>query len=189
VNGPTFTGIGKQAAIVFDGTNDYVNCGNPTLLNFNSQKNLTVSTWIYPTATTNPDANVITKAYQWYTNFNTDRKIRVGFYTSSSTWNLFYSNSTISLNQWCNVVWTYNGANIVLYINSILDRTVSETSNIAYGNGINCNVLLGAEANFCGSPETRYFTGRISTTQVYNRALSSTEITQNFNALRGRYGI
>jgi hypothetical protein len=34
-----------------------------------------------------------------------------------------------------------------------------------------------------------YWAGEISNVSLYNRALSSDEITQNFNAYRGRYGI
>ena len=188
VNGPTFS-TNNGGNIVFDGVNDYVNCGIPSTLDFNGQKNITVSSWIYPTAATTSDANIITKAYQWYLNFNNDRKIRVGFYTTTSAFTFFYSNSILTLNQWYNIVWTYNGTSIILYINSTLDRTVSETSNMAYGSGVNCNVLIGAEANFCGSPQSRYFTGRISNTLVYNRALSSTEILQNYNATKGRFGL
>jgi hypothetical protein len=33
------------------------------------------------------------------------------------------------------------------------------------------------------------FTGRISATRIYNKALTATEVQQNFNAIRGRYGI
>jgi hypothetical protein len=33
------------------------------------------------------------------------------------------------------------------------------------------------------------YTGKIATFVAYNRALSATEITQNFTALSGRYGI
>ena len=40
---------------------------------------------------------------------------------------------------------------------------------------------------FTGQP--RYFNGGVSLTQIYNRALSQAEITQNFNATRGRFGI
>jgi hypothetical protein len=32
-------------------------------------------------------------------------------------------------------------------------------------------------------------TGKLAAIQFYNRALSSTEIKQNFEAIRGRYGI
>jgi len=33
------------------------------------------------------------------------------------------------------------------------------------------------------------FNGNISQVSIYNRALSAQEISQNFNATRGRYGI
>jgi hypothetical protein len=35
----------------------------------------------------------------------------------------------------------------------------------------------------------RYFNGNMPTVKLYNRALSATEVRQNFEALRGRYGI
>jgi hypothetical protein len=35
----------------------------------------------------------------------------------------------------------------------------------------------------------RFFNGRIAVAMIYDRALSAGEITQNFNALRGRYGL
>ena len=34
-----------------------------------------------------------------------------------------------------------------------------------------------------------HLNGNIASTQIYNRALSATEVLQNFNATRGRYGI
>ena len=33
------------------------------------------------------------------------------------------------------------------------------------------------------------FNGKISQTLAYNRALTAAEVKQNFNALRGRFGI
>jgi len=33
------------------------------------------------------------------------------------------------------------------------------------------------------------FNGKLSVASIYNRALSASEIKQNFNALRGRFGI
>jgi hypothetical protein len=34
-----------------------------------------------------------------------------------------------------------------------------------------------------------YFTGRISSVKIYSKGLSASEVRQNFNALRGRYGV
>ena len=34
-----------------------------------------------------------------------------------------------------------------------------------------------------------YFDGKISNVKMYNKTLTASEVAQNFNALRGRYGI
>ena len=34
-----------------------------------------------------------------------------------------------------------------------------------------------------------YFTGNVGPVMLYNRVISSTEVAQNFNAHRGRYGL
>jgi hypothetical protein len=39
------------------------------------------------------------------------------------------------------------------------------------------------------SGASRYFNGSTAIAQIYNRALSATEVSQNFNALLGRFGI
>jgi hypothetical protein len=45
---------------------------------------------------------------------------------------------------------------------------------------------IGITATLAGR---RYFTGGISNTQIYNRALSATEVLQNYNAQKPRYGL
>ena len=37
--------------------------------------------------------------------------------------------------------------------------------------------------------DTNFFPGRIGVFQIYNRALSATEITQNYNAQKSRFGL
>lgn len=95
---------------------------------------------------------------------------------------------------WLNIVVTYSGgpsnsSTISMYINganqTLLDAgstgtfsTITTTSAITLGSRDGANTY-GA----------RYFTGNIGNATIYNRVLSSTEVLQNFNALRGRYGI
>lgn len=69
-----------------------------------------------------------------------------------------------------------------MYINGSLVNTV--TTPFLLHSGSFFNKEIGSYIT-----DNRFFLGKISTTQVYNRALSPTEIQQNFNALRGRYGI
>jgi hypothetical protein len=46
-------------------------------------------------------------------------------------------------------------------------------------------VVATSAWNYTGLP----LKGKISSVEIYNRALSASEVEQNFNALRGRYGV
>jgi hypothetical protein len=197
VNGPTFTGIGKQAAIVFDGTNDYVGLGTPNGLNITSS--ITINTWVnlnaFPSDT---NATIYNKGYdntneQTFFSFNNQggvNSLLCGTYVAIGNINYFtkltltgsFAN-LITTGSWNNLVGQYDGSSWNLYVNgTLLSQTTTQgpkpsTSPIAIG------------AAYISSGYQRFINGRISNVQVYNRALSTTEITQNFNALRGRYGI
>jgi hypothetical protein len=66
-----------------------------------------------------------------------------------------------------------------------LIQTGSTFDNIGIGNKPN-KITLGVRSDFIS---TTWLNGKISNVQIYNRALSASEVQQNFNALRGRYGI
>lgn len=70
----------------------------------------------------------------------------------------------------------------VLYLNG-----VSVATGTLPANGATSYYRVGT---YVGSLNTAYsLDGNISVSQIYNRALSASEVLQNFNALRGRYGI
>jgi hypothetical protein len=84
-------------------------------------------------------------------------------------------------------VWHYVGAvadgagGIKTYVDGNLDNSGSITySTTGQNNFIGKSNHVGSEA---------YWNGSISLVHTYNRALSAAEVKQNFNALRGRYGI
>ena len=60
-NGPTYTGVSKDAAIVFDGVDDYVDCGNNSTVNLNSS--FTINCWvkISPTAPSSSGKGIVGK--------------------------------------------------------------------------------------------------------------------------------
>ena len=77
-----------------------------------------------------------------------------------------------------------NGGIVNTYVNGNI-----QNSNISSPNGYVTTFgdpNLGRGFVLAGN---RYFSGKISNTKIYNRALSAAEISQNFNALRGRYGL
>jgi hypothetical protein len=68
-----------------------------------------------------------------------------------------------------------------LYVNGVSTYTAT---GFTYGNGTPSRLGIGAE------PAVQEpFLGDIAEVVIYDRALTAVEIQQNFNAIRGRYGI
>ena len=86
--------------------------------------------------------------------------------------------------QWNNIVATFDGVNKRIYVNGVLRSTSANLTGTVTANTTGAS-YIGIYGNFAGYP----FNGRISATQVYNRALSDAEVLANFNTLKGRYGL
>jgi hypothetical protein len=82
---------------------------------------------------------------------------------------------------------TFDGNFFKTYDKGILINNVSHDNpgSLNY-TGLSGGFIVG---NVSGFSAARYWTGEIYTIAVYNRALTATEVKQNFEALRGRYGI
>jgi hypothetical protein len=176
VNGPTYSSA-NGGSIVFDGTNDYVNCGD--ILNYSN--NFSVNCWVnISTSGVNP---IVSK---WDTNILANRFLL--FRINSNTLQLIDSNSTtysggsVSSNIWAHVSFVINGANSQLYINGLPSGTTfSPTFTIKSGLNLGlCSYSISLNA---------FLTGNMAITQIYNRSLNPSEVLQNFNATRARFGI
>ena len=75
---------------------------------------------------------------------------------------------------------TRTGSTTNFYVNGSLSSTFATGVSISSGTGYFCDVTAGGGRNLNAN------VGNIS---FYNRVLTTTEISQNFNALRGRYEI
>jgi hypothetical protein len=182
VNGPTFN-TGSGGSIVFDGIDDYADCGNNPVLNFTT--NFTIGTWVNANATqASVDSGILGKitsndAYLGYMLWFTGGRIVTLYIRGNSLGSTF----SLGSNIWYYVVGTYNGTTASLYINGVLN---SSTNLSISANATASNFWVGKYGFIDGS---RNFTGKIAISQAYNRALSPSEVSQNFNALRGRFGI
>lgn len=94
---------------------------------------------------------------------------------------------TKSANEWCLFTWVIDRANGLYrtYKNNILSGTTTITQPDLSSSFSSGSLLIGASV----VSSTRFFTGSISSVQFYTKALSAIEVQQNFEALRGRYGI
>ena len=91
-------------------------------------------------------------------------------------------NYVIELNQIYYVVVTHNSTTYSLFVNGV-NQIRNDTSGIASPNF--GNISIGSRPN----STDRLWTGSIFSSNFYTRVLTDAEIKQNFEALRGRYGI
>ena len=135
--------------------------------------------WTYPTA--NQDGYVLmgyrgTTPLQFYK--LTTQKFEM---YPASIFNLF------TLNVWQNITGVYDGTqggtdNMKLYVNG---------TQVGSRNGSAPDLRTSAMPFYVGGDPiaSEYATARINQVAVYNRALSPTEITTNFNNFKGRFGL
>lgn len=93
--------------------------------------------------------------------------------------------TAFNTNQWYCVAITYDQSYQRMYINGA--QVYSAALSGPIGNSYSDTLKIGARGGAASTFD--YFNGQIPVVQIYNRALSATEIKQNFNALRWRYGI
>ena len=91
------------------------------------------------------------------------------------------------LNTYYHVVFNYDNStyNKEFYVNGILQTPASSTETVYSGTG-DMRIGMGYSPSV-GAAAPAY--GDIPIVKIYNRALTASEIQQNFNAVRGRYGI
>jgi len=186
-NGPTYTGVSKDAAFVFDGVDDYVNLGTQTLIT----DDFTVENWFkVPTTGDAKEHYLMNIGYNSFNSllFTIDSQINNTFgasaYYRDAVGNVVnYGMGSGVTNTVYHSVLTRNGGTNIAYLNGVVANTFNNSTTLAS----NLSIQLGWAVP--RNKSTAYMNGNIYASKIYNRALSASEITQNFNALRGRYGI
>ena len=184
-NGPTFSG----GSIVFDGVDDYVRIPYKASLNPDT---ITVSTWAnrsqngfyshiicLPINNTTWVPPYMSYGIEYISNTNT-----ISFLIGFTDNNFEYTNVNLGFgnDQWFNFTGTYDKTNVKIYINGVLSTTRAETRTIYQSTS---DFYVGAE-NLSAQYELN---GKIGITQIYNRALSASEVLQNYNATKSRFNI
>ena len=189
---PTYSSS-NGGSLAFDGTDDTSTFGDILQLGTGSR---TYSCWYKMNSTTQTDyASLISKtlntaqAYRQALGFQTNGNFRVLFRgASNSIYDLDTTNPNIDLN-WHYLVWVIDrNSNSSLY----QDNVLLNSRNISAISGQNFQLarpLRIGSYNTSTDTSERFFNGDIAQVSVYNRALTAAEISQNFNALRGRFGI
>lgn len=181
-NGPVYDSANK-GSIYFDGSNDRISFSFNSILDIS--QSITIEAYFKPSSYPSGVSGggmIVTKVASYYLEFASNGKIRVYFDGLSSP-GYHESNSTVPLNRWTHAAVTRDSSNstINIYINGVLDRTISSiTGNITVQQTY--NLAMGA-----WSGSGYQFNGLIAVGKIYNRALSASEILQNYNATKKRF--
>ena len=85
-------------------------------------------------------------------------------------------------NGWYQFVLTYDGSNIKFYANNILRLTKTPSDFTIARSGLGLNIMRRQDV-------ANYWGGGVSIIRVYDTALDSTQVAQNYNAQKSRFGL
>ena len=176
-NGPTYSTDGS-GSISFDGTNDYSYTSN---ISTSFPGGASLEMWVN---LINRDRN------QGFIDYGGGGKY-INFYMAGSNnlmrwevinttglpYNTITTTTAFQTGVWYHVVGTFNGSNSYIYLNGTQEATTALTN---VPTSMDVSFTIGQYAGFCNA--------KIAVARFYNRVLAPTEITQNYNAQKSRFG-
>jgi len=182
-NGPTYS-TNNGGCLIFDGTNDYIKLTSTPL--WQNIRNITYSLWFKTSISSTRQGLISTHENTGGPNqdsveieIQADNTSFVGFRSTNGTFYLAAYSSPISINTWYNLTAVLTGDSIVYYLNG---------SQVASASWPNTNVMNAPSgALLLANYGSLFLNGSIGNMMAYGRALTATEILQNFTAFRGRF--
>jgi hypothetical protein len=177
-NGPTFD-ANNSGSIVFDGTDDFVQCSGSLTVTA-----ATFVCWIRRNGSQGTYDGILFSRGTSVTGMLFYTSDQLG-YTWNNAINTYTWNSGLTVPDltWCMVAVSVTSTAATAYLGQASGITTA-INTVSHTSTVLDDIKLAFD-----DATLRYFTGNIAIAQLYNRALSAEEIQQNFNALRGRYGL
>jgi uncharacterized delta-60 repeat protein len=187
-SGSLENGVGFSSANggfwMFDGSNDRILL-NSSINMGNGSTAWTISAWVRTLTTVNGlNTGVIISNQSGGPVYSAlcVNSGKICYWVYKTSWVQYLGNTTINTGNWVNLIWRNNGSNtMTFFVNGLADGTVSDSS--VGGPATNPLDIIGR--GWGGNS----FAGDISLLMVYNSSLTQTEISQNFNTQRFRFGI
>jgi hypothetical protein len=182
INGPTYSS--SNLGFITFGVDDIATAGYNTALDTQTP---TVEVWV--------KTNALDQNGFWFEKGSVNSQYALFQEGQALRWRMNIGGSITQLStttasfmntsNWFQIVGTYTSGSRILYINGVQVNSDAQTGTIATNSS---GMSIGAYGGNSGS-NGYFYNGALSICRVYNRVLSATEVLQNFNAARGRYGI
>jgi len=196
---PTVTDGKVGKALSFDGSNDWLTCGDAAALDFPDGQSFTYMAWIYRTSVT-ADGLIFSKKssnnassagfnlYQWSSVNGGNTCIYIADGTDQLE-RCTNDNVTITTGQWIHVAAVFDdtsSANTTLYLNGVSARHAPyDLGTIGNINSLSNTAFFAIGAQGTASPGTptagSYFAGRIDQAKIFSSALSPAQINYEMN--------
>lgn len=179
----------NKGCFLMTGLNEYVSI--PRLSDNNIIDNYSFGIWFSPTSTissSNNDYYMLFEAQDTTDNYiyflNSGGQIT--FETKTPNDNLLTTTNNWVAGKWYNIYCTYDSSTGTksIYVNGVKENSISGVN----GSYLNTSLYFGLGA-YSSPTRTWYFPGRISATFVYSKTLSQSEISQNYNTTKSRFGL
>jgi hypothetical protein len=181
INNPTFNSAGYFSFV----TNNYIRFTNSTALD---NQSFTIEAWVRTNSLSQNgfwfEKGTVNTQYSLFQE-STNIRCRVNLGGSIITPITIASANFINTTNWFQVAFTFTSGSQFCYVNSSVAGSNTTTGTLSTNSG---GMSIGAYGGYSGT-KSYYYNGDLSTVRVYNRVLTQAEVTQNLNAMRGRYGI
>ena len=177
-NGPTYSGT-NGGSIVFDGSNDYVQCTGSLTVTA-----ATFVTWIRRNGNQGQYDGILFSRGTNTTGMNFQSSNQLGYHwnDAGNTYN-WQSGLTIPDATWCMIAISVTSTAATAYLCQT-SGTTTATNTVNHASSLLNDIKLAVD-----DAAARYFNGNIAIAQLYNIALSAGQISTNFEADRGRFGV
>ena len=175
---PSFTTVDNIKHFDFDGTDDYFEISNH--YNMNITNAVTASCWVKSNTTNWNDTGwLMSKRNQFLLHPRTPNKQFDWYIHNGSFRPISVSNASFDITQWHNWTGTYDGSYQRLYLNGIQVNSNAQSGTLTSSTS---SLFIGQDLG------TRFGDAKIAYCMVYNKALTASEVKQNYEATKGRFG-
>ena len=172
IGDPLWTTGVLDGALDFDGDGDYVDCGNDPLFDITGE--ITVAAWLNIRSIPNAWTGAVVKGENAWrlSNVNMDPRFHFGITIWSAPDTASVDGVTaVGYNEWHHVTGTFDGANINVYLDGVLDESAPTTEPLGIST---TNLFIGENSESTG----RSWDGLIDEVMIFDMALSADEILE-----------
>lgn len=177
---------------VFDGTDDFINFGTDYTPFIPTNNAMTVMGWFKSVESGTSQTIFANRpaggGSHWglLKDSNNELYFTIRDQAGSPFYKEITSDTTLSISTWYHGCVTWDGSNLNLYLNGISDATPVACTSF-YHFITTSYLTMGAGWVSAAFNPTEEFNGNIALTKYYNKALTASEVLQNYNATKERF--